>query len=341
MKKSMRLILALLLMGLVAGCGQKAPDCPFTADSPQYAFFKTVSDSLGITVLNPDKAQVLVSTSDFSVYSYDIMPGIFARLARYQGNPASIPAGQLNTFIAQGAKGEAEKRLLADEAKKSGVTIADSVVNKELERYFGNQGGKENFVKMIEAQGFTLDYVSNDVRTNLSIQKFIEEYLAANTAVNEEALKAAYASDKNATVRHILFETRGKSEEEVKAITEKAEAVLARAKSGEDFAALATEFTDDAGSKENGGLYEKFTRGRMMKPFEDASFNLPIGAISDLVETPYGLHIVKVIEREKETRPFEEVKSELEQQLGQAQRRDVFNTLMETLKTEKKYTSHL
>lgn len=341
MKKSVMIWAALLMLGLLAGCAQKAPDCPYAADSPQYGFFKTMSDSLGITVLSPDHPQVLVSTTDFSIWSYDIMPGIFARLSRYQANPASIPVAQVNTFIAQGAKGEAEKRLLADKAEKAGIAIADSVVEAEMARYYSAQGGKENFAKMLEAQGFTLDYVANDVKTNLSIQKFIEEYLKSNTVVTEEALKAAYEAPKNATVRHILFETRGKSDEELKAITEKANAVLARAKAGEDFAALAKEFTDDPGSKENGGLYEKFTRGRMMKPFEDASFGLPVGSISDLVETTYGYHIIKVVDREKETRPFEEVKTELETQLSQTQRRDTFTEMMESLKLDKKFKMHI
>jgi parvulin-like peptidyl-prolyl isomerase len=89
-----------------------------------------------------------------------------------------------------------------------------------------------------------------------------------------------------------------------KAKRAKAEALLKRARSGEDFAKLANENTDDPGNKDQqtgelkGGFYE-FGRGRMDKNFEDASFALQSGQVSELVETPYGYHIIKLEGKEK------------------------------------------
>lgn len=78
---------------------------------------------------------------------------------------------------------------------------------------------------------------------------------------------------------------------------EQAEAILKRARAGEDFSKLAAEFSIDPGSKTKGGDLGWFGHGQMIKPFEDAAFALQPGQISDVVETDFGYHIIKVEER--------------------------------------------
>lgn len=75
----------------------------------------------------------------------------------------------------------------------------------------------------------------------------------------------------------------------------KAEEILNRAKGGEDFAALAKEFSEDPGSKDKGGQYENVRMGQMVKPFEDAAMSVQPGEIvPSLVETDFGFHIIKL-----------------------------------------------
>jgi peptidyl-prolyl cis-trans isomerase C len=76
-----------------------------------------------------------------------------------------------------------------------------------------------------------------------------------------------------------------------------AEEILKRARTGEDFAKLAGEFTTEPGGKDRGGDLGWFGRGQMIKPFEDAAFGMQPGQISDVVETDFGFHIIKVEER--------------------------------------------
>ncbi|MFY9570841.1 MAG: peptidylprolyl isomerase, partial [Blastocatellia bacterium] len=83
----------------------------------------------------------------------------------------------------------------------------------------------------------------------------------------------------------------------------KAQLLLDRARKGEDFAKLATENSDDPGSKDKGGEYDFFGRGRMVPAFDNAAFALKPGEISDLVETQFGFHIIKLEERRSGAAP--------------------------------------
>ena len=133
--------------------------------------------------------------------------------------------------------------------------------------------------------------------------------------------------------------TQGKTDAEKKEIHKKMKKILSRAKNGEDFAQLAKSYSEDPGSKDKGGLYENFERGTMVKSFEDAAFSIPIGEVSDIVETQYGYHILKIVDRKSETRSFEEMKAELQKEVQKETEREVVTNQIAKLKTENNYTN--
>lgn len=131
--------------------------------------------------------------------------------------------------------------------------------------------------------------------------------------------------------RHILLKIGSNpSEEEKKRVREKAEGVLKRARSGEDFAKLATELSEDTGSKNKGGDLGFFQRGRMVKPFEETAFSLKPGEISGIVETQFGYHIIKVEEKkEAGIEPFDKVREKIKAAVVNEMRKEMTKNIVE------------
>lgn len=128
-----------------------------------------------------------------------------------------------------------------------------------------------------------------------------------------ETNRAQYSTPEEIRASHILFNLEGATPEEVRA---RAEAVLAEARGGADFAALAREHSQDQGSATQGGDLGFFGRGRMVPEFEQAAFALEVGAISDLVESPFGFHVITLTDRRPgQTQPLEAVRDEIVDQL--------------------------
>jgi peptidyl-prolyl cis-trans isomerase D len=123
-----------------------------------------------------------------------------------------------------------------------------------------------------------------------------------------------YQSQEQVKASHILLKTEGKDEA---AVRKQAEEVLKEVKSGGDFAALAKKYSEDEGSKANGGDLDYFARGRMVPEFENVAFTLQPGQVSDLVKSQFGFHIIKVIDkRPGSTRSLDEVRPQIQEQLS-------------------------
>jgi len=122
--------------------------------------------------------------------------------------------------------------------------------------------------------------------------------------------------EKQVRARHILLKVDSQADEATKIATrERAAQVLARVRSGEDFLAVAKEVSEDTGSAKVGGDLGYNPRGRMVAPFDDAQFTLAVGTISDLIETQFGFHIIRVDGVREGDVPAEEAKLELAEKL--------------------------
>ncbi len=137
--------------------------------------------------------------------------------------------------------------------------------------------------------------------TNLEIEAYYKDH------------RNEYEVNERRRARHILLKiSEGADEDSVEEIQKKAKKIRDRIENGEDFANLAKENSDDAGSAENGGELGFFSKGMMVKPFEEAVFSMKEGEVSKPVLTRFGWHIIELEEIEPaRVKPLAEVKNSI------------------------------
>ena len=329
MKKT--LILGLIAAFALAGCSSKKEAATKLASgSPAYSLAKELMKTL--PALDPDKSQALITSRNFDVTAADAVKFLLDQYGADAAQLKTLDAANLKGAVERAAFQLGERKLLLEAATEAKSVAAPDAVKAALDAQYAQAGGEAQFAEMLKGRGLDLEFVKSMITEDAKIQKYLQDLLDKAAQVTEAELKTAYAEDKTATVRHILLLTKDKTPAEKSEIRKKMDGILARAKKGEDFAALAKEFTEDSGSKETGGLYEDFARGKMVKPFEDAAFSIPPGQISGVVETEYGFHVLKVEGRKKETQPFEEIKVQLERQIKEGKQRTAFEAHLSGLK---------
>jgi parvulin-like peptidyl-prolyl isomerase len=128
-----------------------------------------------------------------------------------------------------------------------------------------------------------------------------EQVIQVDTAFSEEELQDVYERTlpgAQVRARHILLRfPENATPAQIDSVRALAESLRGRLEAGEDFATLARQYSQDTGSGANGGDLGSFGRGEMVPPFEEAAFALDVGEISPVVETTFGLHIIRVDER--------------------------------------------
>jgi hypothetical protein len=179
-----------------------------------------------------------------------------------------------------------------------------------------------------------------DETTNRALAQMQLEYLVAQAAKPdfEKSARETYVAyperfvnPEMVRVEHILVSRKERCTEEAQ---KRAEDVLAQVKSGDkSFAAIAEEMSDDPSVKQNKWDMGFFARGKMVKPFEDTAFAMKTpGEIVGPVETSYGYHIIRFVERKPESkRPFEEVKDGLVREAEQKFRGEVVKSTYERI----------
>jgi hypothetical protein len=169
---------------------------------------------------------------------------------------------------------------------------------------------QDSTLKNVNLQSLIRPVVEQEI-----VYKLRDDVIQVDTAITDDELRAQYERDQpnlQVRARHILLRVPPDATPAQRdSVLNRTRDVQQRAAGGADFAVLARDYSEDPGSAGEGGDLGFFSQGQMVQPFEEAAFALAPGQVSDVVETPFGFHVIKVEERQ--LAPFEDVKAEYRQ----------------------------
>ena len=284
------------------GIGKMALDSLITAKVLDYE-----ARRMGLTV-TPDELRRAIET-----YPGFQDRGAFIGVERYRAVLAanSLTVTEFENNVRNSLLGRKLQNVLADSVEVSDKEIRDEFIRQ-------NQEAQVQFV-VLKKDDFKKDVKPTETELRAYFDKNKDKYfvkeqrnvrylllsipeLAPTIKVTENDIQDAWARqphDETVDASHILFKLEDPSKDaEVRA---KAEQVLKQIQAGGDFAELARKYSEDTGSAQQGGNLGPFTRGRMVREFENVAFSLKPGEVSGLVRTQFGYHIIKVLSREVPT----------------------------------------
>ncbi len=211
---------------------------------------------------------------------------------------------------------------MSEETKKG---FLDNLIVREL--IF-----QEALRRGIDKDKETIDFIE-EMKKRVIVDKFFKKEVDQKTQVSDEEIKKFFDDNPEEAktpdevrASHILLKTR-----------EEADMVLKKVKQGAKFEDLAKKFSMDPGSKEAGGDLGFFSQGMMVPEFDSVAFKLNVGEVSDIVQSRFGFHIIKLLEKkEGKQKSIDESKPEIEKKLLGQKRKDKFDTLVADLKAKAK-----
>ena len=208
--------------------------------------------------------------------------------------------------------------LLLEVAKESRIKVHNDDIEECFVDFMLKYDSENEFQSMLETSNITTGIIKERIHNDLLIKEFVKTNFPSECDISSEKLNDIYQENQDSfrtqemvKASHILVQ--GQDDESLKKIVRIRESI----KSPQDFHRIASECSDCPSSIHSGDL-GYFTRGKMVKEFENAAFDLTINEISEPVKTQFGYHIIMLTERkESKVTDFDEVRESLEKRLQQ------------------------
>jgi peptidyl-prolyl cis-trans isomerase C len=293
--------------------------------------------SSGKQELPPDAAAMV---NDSAITKNELEVSLGSMLQQYKAFGMKMDSTQVDSLRSKVLESLISRELIFQEAQKAGLTVSEEDLSKEIASISRQYPNEEAFKQAMTSQGITEETLKKQFTRNIAIRNFVEGEVAKKQAVSAEEKtkyyeehKEEYKHAEQIGAKHILVTVQeNEPADSVAKKQAKIEGLLARVKAGEDFSALAREYSDCPSAPEGGDL-GYFSQGRMVKPFEEAAFSLKDGEVSNVVKTVYGFHIIQVYGRKPAGSDSYE---EAEKSIDELMRKDQTNKDMEALIKELK-----
>jgi peptidyl-prolyl cis-trans isomerase C len=251
-----------------------------------------------------------------------------------------------NQLRGQVLEGMIVEQLLDGKVKENNIIVTEEEVLLHLEKAAAQQNLSLSDIKeMMEARGQSFDEAKQRIKKGMAYQKLMDTQWAGKINVTEDDAKKYYSENKSkfetpeqVRASHILIKpdtndpNADPNQAKAKAKA-KAEDLLKQIKGGADFAELAKTNSGDTYSAVQGGDLGFFGRSQMVPAFERAAFALKAGQVSDVVETQFGYHIIKLTDyKDANTIPFEQAKDDIVKLLTQTKQADLAEEYITSLK---------
>ena len=251
---------------------------------------------------------------------------------------------QLDQIRSQVLENLVARELLYQESQKKGIKISEEEVNKQLINVKAQFPNEAEFNNALTRMNLTEANIKEKLQRDLALKKLIEDEVAPKVTVSDSDIRAFYENNpetfkqpERVKASHILIKVDPKADASQKAEAQKKiDSVQAKLQKGEDFGALAKEYSEGPTGPKGGDL-GYFTRGQMVKPFEEAAFAMKPGEVSGMVETRFGYHLIKVTDKTPEgTMPYDDVKERLAEFLKQQKIQEEINVYVKRLEEKAK-----
>ncbi|MBU0769378.1 MAG: peptidylprolyl isomerase [Proteobacteria bacterium] len=284
------------------------------------------------------KEAASVNGKPISKSQYERDLSMFQKRAAQEGRP--LNDADLTAVKNRILENLIDAEVLYQQSQKQGIKVDDQAVNEQIEKIKKRFPDEAAYKKALEGMGFSEKEIRAEIQRGLAINQLLDTNVRQKITVTEEESKKYYDNNPNlfkqpeqVKASHILIKVAPDAEESKKnQARKKIETVQKNVLKGEDFGLLAKANSEGPTAQREGDL-GYFSRGQMVKPFEDAAFALNVGEVSKIVETQFGYHLIKVTDKKPaRTIPYEEVQLKLEEHLKKEKAKTEIQGYIENLK---------